>query len=70
MTPQKTYIIPSQFCTKCLRMTPSATDTSCEACHAPLAKLLDASGALSRDYLLARGTCCQNKCRNCPYPKA
>lgn len=50
-------------------MTPSVTDTSCEVCHAPLAKLLDPTGALSREFLLARGTCCQNKCRNCPYPK-
>ena len=29
--------------------------------------LFDAEGALTREYLLWRGTCCQNGCRNCPY---
>lgn len=29
--------------------------------------LFDADGALSREYLLHRGTCCENGCRNCPY---
>lgn len=27
----------------------------------------DRDGALSRAYLLSRGECCGNKCRNCPY---
>lgn len=27
----------------------------------------DADGALSRRYLLSRGHCCENGCRNCPY---
>jgi uncharacterized protein (TIGR00290 family) len=27
----------------------------------------DADGALSREFLLHRGTCCGNRCRNCPY---
>jgi uncharacterized protein (TIGR00290 family) len=27
----------------------------------------DADGALSREFLLARGACCGNRCRNCPY---
>ncbi len=27
----------------------------------------DPDGALSRDYLLRRGHCCQEGCRNCPY---
>lgn len=27
----------------------------------------DAQGALTRDYLLRRGTCCGNGCRHCPY---
>ena len=27
----------------------------------------DPDGALSRDYLLRRGRCCQEGCRNCPY---
>ena len=27
----------------------------------------DQDGALTRDYLLSRGSCCGNNCRNCPY---
>jgi len=27
----------------------------------------DEDGALSRDFLLRRGRCCQEGCRNCPY---
>ncbi len=33
----------------------------------PGVPLFDAEGALSREYLLHRGYCCQNGCRNCPY---
>lgn len=29
--------------------------------------LFDAEGAISREYLLYRGYCCHNGCRNCPY---
>jgi hypothetical protein len=29
--------------------------------------IFDADGALTREYLLNRGACCGNKCRNCPY---
>jgi hypothetical protein len=29
--------------------------------------LFDASGALTREFLLRRGACCENGCRNCPY---
>lgn len=29
--------------------------------------LFDADGALSREYLLRRGYCCQHGCKNCPY---
>jgi uncharacterized protein (TIGR00290 family) len=29
--------------------------------------LFDADGALTREYLLSRGYCCGNRCRNCPY---
>lgn len=32
--------------------------------------LFDADGALSRAYLLDRGYCCGNGCRNCPYGSA
>jgi len=27
----------------------------------------DGDGALTREFLLRRGSCCQNSCRNCPY---
>lgn len=30
-------------------------------------EIFDADGALSREYLLDRGYCCENGCRNCPY---
>lgn len=33
----------------------------------PAANLFDADGALSREFLLARGYCCREGCRNCPY---
>ncbi len=29
--------------------------------------VFDADGALTREYLLARGRCCENGCRNCPW---
>jgi diphthamide synthase (EF-2-diphthine--ammonia ligase) len=29
--------------------------------------IFDADGALTREYLLSRGYCCENGCRNCPY---
>ncbi|MEZ0327890.1 MAG: cysteine-rich CWC family protein [Fimbriimonas sp.] len=29
--------------------------------------IFDDAGALTREFLLARGKCCGNKCRNCPY---
>jgi hypothetical protein len=31
------------------------------------AATFDADGALSRPFLLSRGYCCENGCRNCPY---
>ena len=33
----------------------------------PAPKQFDADGALSREFLVARGHCCQEGCRNCPY---
>lgn len=29
--------------------------------------MFDETGALSRDFLLKRGQCCHNGCKNCPY---
>jgi hypothetical protein len=33
----------------------------------PLRPVVDAHGALTREYLLAKGKCCENVCRNCPW---
>lgn len=33
----------------------------------PEVPLFDEDGALSREFLLQRGYCCENGCRNCPY---
>ncbi|MBA3831255.1 MAG: hypothetical protein H0X34_05090 [Chthoniobacterales bacterium] len=33
----------------------------------PISSDFDTDGALSRDFLLRRGNCCKNGCRNCPY---
>lgn len=33
----------------------------------PEASDFDADGALTREFLLRRGCCCENGCRNCPY---
>ncbi|MGO8672870.1 MAG: DUF5522 domain-containing protein [Capsulimonadaceae bacterium] len=30
-------------------------------------EMFDESGCLSRTFLLGRGCCCGNGCRNCPY---
>ena len=30
-------------------------------------RVFDEAGALSREFLLNRGYCCENGCRNCPY---
>ena len=41
-----------------MTVTPNGDDGVC---------IFDADGALSRAFLLTRGYCCQNGCRNCPY---
>ena len=33
----------------------------------PNASVFDGNGVLTRDFLLRRGFCCENGCRNCPY---
>lgn len=30
-------------------------------------EIFDEEGALSRSFLLQRGFCCENGCKNCPY---
>jgi Family of unknown function (DUF5522) len=38
--------------------------------HLPNTYPFDADGALCREFLLERGYCCCNGCRNCPYGEA
>ncbi|MGA3067566.1 MAG: cysteine-rich CWC family protein [Tepidisphaeraceae bacterium] len=59
-----------RFCRKCLVVRQTATPEVCERCDSELLLFLDESGAISRDYLVARGTCCDFGCRNCPYKAA
>jgi hypothetical protein len=48
-------------------------DTGLKASHSavhrdvPVESIFGADGALTREYLLERGYCCENGCRNCPY---
>jgi hypothetical protein len=35
-----------------------------------LLPLLDDNGAISASFLIARGSCCDTGCRNCPYEKS
>jgi hypothetical protein len=58
-----------RFCRMCLVTRQTATREVCEGCASELLPLLDENGAISRDFLVARGTCCSNGCQNCPYEK-
>ena len=55
------------FCSLCLITVHAASGEKCKACGAKLFPLLDEGGALSRDFLVARRSCCDSGCRNCPY---
>jgi hypothetical protein len=56
------------FCLKCLELaSASISPATCRSCGAPLIQLFDESGALSRAFLEARGSCCGSGCKNCPY---
>jgi len=57
----------SGFCPNCLNPNGSAGE-SCGQCGTVMLPLFDDAGAISAQYLSARGTCCGNGCRNCPYP--
>jgi len=48
----------------------AVTGQFCGACGGELLPLLDENGAISKDFLVARGSCCGNGCRNCPYTRA
>jgi hypothetical protein len=58
-----------RFCRKCLATRQSLTREACGGCASELLPLLDENGAISREFLVARGSCCDNGCRNCPYEK-
>jgi hypothetical protein len=50
--------------------TPNLDGSGClcrDCLTAPETSIFDENGALTRQYLLNRGTCCGNKCRNCPF---
>jgi hypothetical protein len=55
-----------RYCPSCRK---SETSSTCSQCGAKTIVLFDADGALSREFLLARGTCCDSGCKNCPYRK-
>ncbi len=60
----------SVFCPDCLRPFEAKTlDDRCRTCDVTLKPLFDETGALTRDYLLCQGYCCDSGCANCPYPK-
>ena len=57
-----------RFCPTCLETRQTLSREVCESCGTELLPLLDSDGAICREFLLARGNCCDNGCRNCPYP--
>ena len=58
-----------RFCRNCLSVRQTLSREVCDRCGEQLLPFLDQSGAISRAFLLARGSCCDSGCRNCPYPK-
>jgi hypothetical protein len=42
----------------------------CAGCGVDLAPLFELDRSQSRQYLLAKGQCCQADCKNCPYPES
>jgi hypothetical protein len=58
-----------RFCRGCLAIDQAATGAVCDRCGVEWLALLDEDGAISRDFLVARGSCCDSGCRNCPYEK-
>src|SRR5277367_5220752 len=56
-----------RFCRQCLMTQQAFTRQHCSACGGELLPLLDEHGAMSGEFLAARGSCCSNGCRNCPY---
>jgi hypothetical protein len=56
-----------RYCPKCLEVRQAITAEVCRRCDRELLPFLDESGAISRSFLAARGSCCDTGCRNCPY---
>jgi len=56
-----------RFCPTCVTTEHAAGRERCRACGTTLLALLDEEGALSREFLAARNSCCDTGCRNCPY---
>ncbi|HEY5093487.1 MAG TPA: DUF5522 domain-containing protein [Candidatus Eremiobacteraceae bacterium] len=54
------------FCPRCMSMGSTASP-KCAGCGATMLALLDDDGALTREFLAARGSCCGSGCKNCPY---
>jgi hypothetical protein len=53
--------------TSCLCRACLGSPAKPESAKAAEASIFDSDGALTREFLMNRGTCCGNKCRNCPY---
>ena len=56
------------YCPSCLLSASVPEGTLCRKCGVPRKAVFGPDGAMTRDFLLARGVCCYSKCRNCPYP--
>lgn len=55
------------YCPICLLSASVPAGTVCRKCGVPRKVLFGPDGAMTRDFLLARGVCCYSNCRNCPY---
>ena len=56
-----------KWCSKCLTIKFGKT---CVHCGSLLISILDKDGALSEEFLLSRGECCDRFCKNCPWKKS
>jgi hypothetical protein len=57
----------SYFCKACLSVIDESPPPVRCKCGGEVLPMFDAAGAMAAAYLLARGYCCENGCRNCPY---
>ena len=58
-----------RFCRNCLIAQQTVSGQLCGICGGELLPFLDGRGAIAREFLLARGSCCSSGCRNCPYER-